>query len=63
MDKKKEIALELAKVLIQKDSVVITSTVSTIDSSSIQYKIGNKNYSFFEIASHFLECIDIIEDL
>lgn len=63
MDKKKEIALDLAKILIQKNTVVPVSTVSSIDSNSIQYTIGDKSYSFFEIVSHFLDCINKIEDI
>ncbi|CAM3229559.1 hypothetical protein FITA111629_11235 [Filibacter tadaridae] len=63
MDKKKETALEFAKILIQKNNVVPVSTMSSIDSNSIQYTIGEKNYTFFEIVSHFLECIDNFEEL
>lgn len=62
MDKNKKIAFELAKILIQKDSVIPISTMSSFDSSSIEYKIGNKNYTFFEIVSHFLDCINNIEE-
>jgi len=63
MDKNKEIALELAKILIQKDNVVPVSTINSIDSNSIQYNIGTVNYSFFEIVNHFLVSIDQIDDI
>lgn len=62
MDKNKEIALELAKILIQKNNVVPVSTISN-DSNEIQYNIDDVNYSFCEIASHFLESIDQIEEI
>ncbi|WP_438315347.1 hypothetical protein [Sporosarcina sp. FA9] len=63
MEKKKEIALDFAKILIQKNNVVPVSTTSSIDSSSIEYTIGNKSYTFFEIVSHYLDCINNIEDI
>ncbi|MCZ2256954.1 hypothetical protein [Sporosarcina sp. G11-34] len=63
MDKNKETALELAKILIQKNNVVPVSTISSIDSKSIQYNIDDVNYSFFEIINHFLESIDRIDDI
>lgn len=63
MDKNKEIALELAKILIQKNNVVPVSTISSIDSKSIRYNIDDVNYSFFEIVNHFLESIDQIGEI
>ncbi|MFS0575340.1 hypothetical protein AB1K83_06895 [Sporosarcina sp. 179-K 3D1 HS] len=64
MDDNKKLAIELAKALIQNNNVKpVSGTGNNRDESrSITYIIGDSNFSFFEIASHFLDNIKNIEE-
>lgn len=61
MGKNEEIALELAKALIQNRNVVPVSGISNGSSNSIVFVIGETNYTFYEIVDYFFENLETIE--
>ncbi|AOV07407.1 hypothetical protein [Sporosarcina ureilytica] len=61
MNNNKEMAMELAKIFIQKENVIPISTMSSVDSNSFVYKIDDNTYTFFEILSHFLDAVNKFE--